>query len=613
MVNTKKDVRPVRTRNYLNKDFNSFRADLLTYARAFYADRIQDFSENSLGGLLLDFAAYVGDVNSFYLDHQFQELFSDTAVEPNNLQNLIRAAGVEITGNSPAVVDVDIFIELPAVLVGNTYEPRPDVIPVIRQNSIAAANNGVRFNLTEDVDFRDLDEDGNFVAELRIGSTNADGSPLTLIMKRTATFISGFVRTETFSIENNFVPFRTIRLTSEDVTEILSILDTEGNEYYRVEALTQDTVFRAIPNLRGDSNIVEDLIEVIPAPYRFTAQTDVNTRQTTCTFGGGTADSLDNDIIPDPSEFAVPLFGKRTFSRFSIDPNNLLNTRTLGVAPQNTTLTVQYRHGGGLTHNVAAESIRTMTTLLMQFPGFPPAALAASVRASVDINNPDPAAGGENAPSLDELRFRIPSARNSQSRIVSKEDLLARVYTMPSNFGRVFRAGVRANPTNPLATQLFIVSRDSSRQLTTSPDALKDNLVTYLNRFRMTSDAIDILDSPIVNIGIQFEIATEADSNKSVIVQNVIARLQRFFRTENFQIDTPIRLADVQNLIYNNPGVLSITELKVRSLTGNVNGRIYSDSTFNVNTNTIKGLVFPPQGGIFEIRFPEFDIVGSGI
>lgn len=612
-ADSKKQIRLVRERGYLNKDFRSFRAELVRYAKAYYPDRIQDFSEASLGGLFMDMASHVGDTMAFYLDHQFRELFSTTAVENENLENLIRDAGVKITGNSPAVVELQFAVELPAQKVGTTFEPVPSSIPKILQGTICAANNGTRFEIVDDIDFADRDSEGNFVADVVIGSTNADGSPATLILGRTVNAVSGFTKEETFIIPNIFVPFRTITLGSENVTQINSIVDSSGNEYYQVEALTQDTVFKLLPNPRSDNSLVDNLIELLPAPYRFTSQTDITTRLTKITFGGGQGSTFDNDAIPDPSDFALPLYGKRTVSRFSIDPNNLLNTQTLGIAPQNTTITVNYKYGGGLSHNVSAESIRTISTLLMTFPRNPSAALAASVRATTDVINLAPARGGENAPSLNELRSKVPAARNSQQRIVSKEDLLARVYTMPSNFGRVFRAGVRPNPVNPQATQLFIVSRDGDGNLTTSPDSLKDNLVVFLNQFRMIGDAIDILDAPIANIGVEFEVVTEPQVNRNIVIQNIISRLQTFFKQENFQIDQPIRISDVQNIIYNNNGVVNVERLRFKSLSSTVDGREYQGSSINIATNTIRGLLFPPPGGMFQVKYPNFDLIGSGI
>jgi len=612
-IDTKKQVKPVRQRTFLNKDFDSLRSDLITYARAFYPDRIQDFSEASLGGAFVDLAAYVGDVMSFYLDHQFGELFVESAVETSNIENLIRSAGVEITGNSPAVVTLQFAIEVPAIKVGTSFEPDPKSLPKILQGTIVAASNGTRFETMGDIDFADRDEDNNFVAQIVIGSTNANGSPATLVLGRTVEAISGFSRTETFVISNTFVPFRQISLSSANVTAINSVTDSEGNEYYKVGSLTQDTVFRGIPNKRTDNDLVEMILEIQPAPYRYVSNTDLSTRLTSLTFGGGQASSLDNDVIPDPSEFAIPLFGKKNFERFSIDPNNLLNTRTLGVCPQGTILSINYRYGGGLSHNVASETIRTISTLLMTFPRNPTPALAAQVRTTVDVTNPSQAAGGENAPTINELKAKVPSARNAQQRIVTREDLLARVYTMPSSFGRVFRAGVRNNPANPQAAQLFIISRDSNKNLIQSPDSLKGNLITFLNQFRMISDAIDILDAPVANIGIEFEIVTDPQINKNIVVQNIISRLKQFFKIDNFQIDQPIRMSDVQNIIFNNNGVISVTQLRFKNITGTKDGRSYSGNSLNIATNTVRGLLFPPSGGMFEVKYPDFDILGASV
>jgi hypothetical protein len=612
-LDTKKEARAVRQRRYLNKDFESLRSDLMLYARTFYRSRITDFSESAMGGVLLDMPAYVGDVFSFYGDHQFGELFVESAVEKQNIENHVRAAGVEITGNSPAVVPISFFIEVPAIKQGTTFVPRPDSLPVIEEGSVCQANNGTRFELLEDLDYAELDSSDVFKADIVIGATNSDGSPATLLMSRTGDSVSGFTRTETFVISNSFLAFRRIALGAEDITEIISVRDSDGNTYYEVKALTQDTVFKAMTNLNEDSELVPMNLEVLPAPYRFLKEMGLDTRLTTLTFGGGTATSLDNDIIPDPSEFAVPLFGKKTFSRFTIDPGKLLDTRTLGVAPQNTTLIVEYRFGGGLSHNVPSTTIETPTQLLMKFPENPSSAIAASVRGSTSVVNMIDARGGENAPTINELKTRVPSARNSQSRIVNKEDLLARIYTMPSNFGRVFRAGIRDNPNNPLATQLYVISRDQKKKLVISPDTLKQNVATYLNQFRLISDAIDILDTRVVNIKIEFQISTESATNKSTLVRNIIGRLQKFFRIDNFQIDQPIRRSEVENLIFNNPGVMSVIDLKIRNVVGTINGKDYSDNTFDVAANTRNGLIIGPPGSIFEIRFPNYDIIGSAL
>jgi len=211
------------------------------------------------------------------------------------------------------------------------------------------------------------------------------------------------------------------------------------------------------------------------------------------------------------------------------------------------------------------------------------------------------------------LRSRIPAAKNAQSRIVTKSDLLARVYTMPSNFGRVFRAGIRTSPSNPLAAQLFIISRDIEQRLVISPDSLKKNLRVFLNEFRMISDAIDILDAQVLNIGVEFKVVTEQQAIKNIIIQDIITRLQSFFDIKNFQIDQPIPIDDVRNIIFNSPGVVSVLETRFRNLSGKQNEREYSGTAFDVNSNIRKNLIIGPPGSIFEMKYPKFDIVGSAV
>ena len=184
---------------------------------------------------------------------------------------------------------------------------------------------------------------------------------------------------------------------------------------------------------------------------------------------------------------------------------------------------------------------------------------------------------------------------------------------MPSNFGRVFRAGISSNPINPLATQLFIISRDSTGKLIVSPDTLKKNIRIYLNQYRMISDAIDILDSPVINLGIDFRIVVEANAVKNIVLQGIQGRLKKFFDIKNFQINQPVKIDDIQNIIFNSPGVASVLSIKFKNITGTVLGREYSDVKFDINSNTRKRHIIPPAGGIFEVRYPDFDYVGSAV
>ena len=330
---------------------------------------------------------------------------------------------------------------------------------------------------------------------------------------------------------------------------------------------------------------------------------------TSLQFGSGDALTTDNDLLPDPSELALPLYGKKTFARFTLDPNKLMQTQTLGISPRNTVLTVSYRAGGGLKHNVGQNTIRTVTKLFLKFPSKAGSAAAIKVRGSIDVSNPLPAMDGDRAPTLEDLRLQIPASRNSQSRIVTKPDLIARIYTLPNEFGRVYRVGIRPNPINALASQIFVVSRDRTGKLKMSSDTLKKNLMTYLNEFRAVSDAFDILDSRIINVGLTVDVVAHPEANKSQVAQTVIRNLTNLLQTKNMQIDQPIATADIMNSIINTESVISLIDFEVVSLTGKIEDRAYSDVSFNVGSNTIKKMIVGPPGSIFELKYPAKDIV----
>lgn len=614
LTNVKKNLKQKRQRNYLSKDFDSIRAELIQYAKLYFPDKIQDFSEASVGGLLLDFVSHVGDLTSFYLDHQFNELGLDTAIERRNVERLIRLAGVKIKGASPAYCDVDFSFIVDAELTKNGYFPKNSQLPILRSGTRVSSNSNVSFILVNDIDFSERDGFGNYIAKYTIESIDGSGNPSSFLISRSGLCSSGGISEEQFDFGSDSTPFKTITLANTNVSEILVVKDVEGNEYYEVESLSQDTVFKEIENYNRDAANVENSLAVIPAPYRFITRAESDTGIVTIIFGSGKADTLDNDILPDPSEVSLPLFGdKKVFSRISIDPNSLLGSKSLGITPTNTTIRVRYRYGGGISHNVASNSIRTVNNLDTKFgPGVLQSKVAA-IRSTIRINNPDSAKGGENAPTLEDLRSIALSARNSQNRVVSKEDLIARVFLMPTNFGRAFRIDVQPNPVNPLSSLLFVVSRNSSGYLEKSPDSLKRNISTYINEFRVVSDSFDVLDAKIINIGFTYNVVINDKEDKAGIITRINNSLKNYLITTNMNIDGGIKISDIINLIINQDGVESLVNYKFTSLTGTINDRRYSSISISPQKSILRGILNPPLGGIFEVKYPDVDIVGNAV
>jgi len=609
----KKKLKKAQNKTFINRDFESLRSQLLDTARTYFPDKIQDFSEASVGGMFLDFAATVGDSLNFYLDHSFRELDPIRAVEPDNIITHLRNAGVEIVGAAPASVNLKFSITVPAEFVASkgVFLPKRNAMPAILEGTTVSAANGIVFSTLADLDFTEQDEDSNFLADFVITTTADNGSPTNFRVTRGVGAVSGKLRTETITVGDTFVPFRELSLGEQSITSILSVRDDESNTYYQVSSLSEDTVFLKTKNKSSDTVAVSSFIQVLPAPYRFVRRYDPVTQLTTLRFGSGNAETLDDDIIPDPSDLSLILFGKPVMAKFSIDPQSLLETQTLGISPRSTSLSIRYRHGGGLDHNVTSNSIESLIGLSISFRRSPNAAEALNVRQSVLVTNDDPARGGDSPPTLFDLQSRITSARKSQRRVVSREDLLARIYTLPSEFGRVYRASLNDNPVNPGSALLYVLSRDSSGNLGTSPDTLKKNISTLINETRLVGDAIDILDAKIINFAIKYSVVVAENANKPQVITSINSAIAQSMDRKFFNIDQPVIIDDITNIIINSDFVISLSDLQIFPRIGAIENRSYSTSTFDFKQTKITGVILPDVGSIFELKFPTFDIIGT--
>jgi hypothetical protein len=230
---------------------------------------------------------------------------------------------------------------------------------------------------------------------------------------------------------------------------------------------------------------------------------------------------------------------------------------------------------------------------------------------SFSVINSEPVQGGREERSLDEIRRLISANFATQSRAVTAEDFVARSLSMPTKFGSVFRANARPSVLNKNAVELIILSQNSLSQVTAAPTDLKNNLKTFLSRFRMLTDAIEILDGEILNIAINFDILTNPDFNKTEVLSNCIEALKEFFEVDKWQINQPINITSIYKLIADVPGVLSLINLEVLNRVGNFDSRSYSTTPHNISENTQNGIVYAKENAIFEVKFPNKDITGT--
>jgi len=593
-----------RKRNYLNRDFGDFRLELLRYANTYFKDKIQDFSEASMGGLFLDMAAYIGDNMSFYLDHQFRELNPATAVEAQNIEAMVRNAGIKIMGDAPASVNVDFYIEvgIDTDPVTNQKVPKRLELPIIKDGAKLESSAGVTFFLTEPIDFSERNENGTYTAET-VAITNSSGKIESFVMKRTALCVSGELKTQTVVLGSGFVPFRTITLEDPHVTSILRVYDSDGNDYHEVESLSQDTVFKKNRLSNGTNSI-----EVIASPYRYIARTAVQGRTTTIRFGSGDGSNIKDARVPDPSDMALPLYGKTTFSSFSLDPNRLLQSPSLGISPSNTTMTIIYRYGGGANHNVANDTITTVSKVEFEFLPNVSYDSARAIRNSLSVSNPTAGTGGAAAPSLQDLKNFVTSARTMQNRVVTTEDLLARIYTLPTEFGVVYRANVLPNPENALSSILYVISRDATGRLVPASDSLKKNLSTYLNEFRLIGDAMDVLDATVVNFRINIECTFSPSVNKYELISLIIRKVSGLYTADTMALGKSIVKSDIFNTVFNQPGVIAVPKIELVNIAGTVQKKTYSNTQKNLEMCLVNDEYIAEPHEIYELRYAKADI-----
>jgi hypothetical protein len=602
----KKSRRP----KVINKTFEDFRQELKVYAKSNFPNQIKDFSQNSLGGMFLDFAAIIGESMSFYLEQQFNELNYETATNIHNIQRHLRQSGITSNFATPSTTKVSFFIEVPSE--GNTLVPMSISLPVIKKFTELSSTSDINFILLEDIDFRDT-------PEVEVGDIDENNEVVSLILKKEGICSSGKIESETVFFpadeENLFLSYE---ILNNNVTKIIDVVDENLNTYYEVEYLSQDTVYK---KTSSENNNYYNLHY---ASHRFTRENNLINNTTLIRFGNGKDETIKDDILVNPEDMSMPIVGRSYDSKFSLDPKRLLNTNTLGISPQGKSLNIKYQFGGGVNHNVSENSINTIESLNIEYPEIvnlteENEAIINLVTESLSLTNEEKSTGGTNKLSLEELIQHIPTYKKMQNRIISDEDMLSRIYTMPSEFGRVSKANILENPYSNLSKNLYIICKDSENKYTYASDGLKINLRNYLNDFRLIGDAYNIIDSPIYNFGIDLVIKINSGFEAESVLNEVFFEIIENMRFDRLEISQGINVNDIVYIALGVEGVSSVkTEKKdIITLKSSKNDFfsesleediVYSNNDFSVYNNYEDGFVYPPTGGIFELKYEDFDI-----
>jgi len=620
-IKTNKDIK------YINRDFDSLRSSLIEFSKTYFPTTYNDFSPNSPGSMFIEMASYVGDVLSFYLDNQIQETFLQYARQESNLYDLAYMMGYKPKATGVAIVDIDIYQKVPAKDNGSgVYVPDYDYALLINNNAIVGSNTGnpIKFLIQDPIDFSfssSLDPTEITVYEV-IGS-----DPSSFLLKKRRKALSASPKTTTFTF-TDVQRYPTVTITDTNIVGISSIIDSDGNEWTEVPYLAQETVFEPIknknpfgpdPNAQSNSNEVPYILNLKKVPRRFVTRFKSKT-QLDIQFGAGTNQNNINEvIIPNPDNVGIGLPSSQEKLTTAFNPSNFLYSNTYGIAPSNTTLTVTYLIGGGVTANVESNVINSIVSADIKFQNSNlnnTSNLAQNIFNSVLVLNPTAATGGDDGDNLEEIRNNALGNFGTQLRTITQEDYLVRSLSLPSQYGTIAKAYIEPEKLenllpgeSPSTLNLYVLSYNANRQLITASPTLKQNLSTYLSQYRTINDSIKIKDAFIINISIDFDIIVLPNFNSNQVITDCILALQNYFNIDNQQINQPILLREIYILLDQVKGVQTVDSIKISNKSGVASG--YSQYAYDINGATLNNIIYPSlDPSIFEIKYPNVDIRG---
>ena len=658
----KKDIK------YTNRDFSSLRQALIEFTKTYFSSTYNDFSEASPGMMFIEQASYVGDVLSYYTDAQLKESFINLAGNKNNIYQLAQNLGYKPKISSPAATTLTLYQTLPAV----NGEPDEKYYLKINEGMVVTSKSfpNIQFITTDIVDFADPHN-----RDITIFQTeNTTGNVLLYLVTKTVTAISATRYTQKFDL-GEFKPNPTVKINSTNFIKIEKVIDDNENIYYEVPYLAQELVYIKSPNseytepkLSHSSESPKYLLKLQKTARRFTTRL-IDEQNIELRFGNGNASTPDELLIPNTKNVGLGLNNSINRMGESFDPSNFLKTNTYGIAPANTTLTVTYLAGGGLLSNVPSGELTQVSYVsfnedILSIPEIDLPTYQQS-RSSLGVENLQPASGGRGNETLEEIRENAIANFGAQNRAVTKKDYEVRTLAMDPIFGSIAKAYVEQdgnidtgaaqqllrNPSvkkdfiglvknlqkssdteiidaldvflktkqtfavesNPFAINLYLLGYDTNGNLSSLNSTIKQNLKTYLEEFRLMTDAINIIDGYVVNIGVNFDITVFSNYNKREVVLKCTQAIANYFDITKWKMSQPINISELELEIANVSGVSSVPKVEIVNLV-DASGTTYSQYSYNIAEATKNKIVYPSlDPSIFELKYPGKDIKGRAL
>jgi len=605
---------------YLDKRFSDVRNALIDFSKIYFPNEYSDFSDSSVGMMFIEMTSYVADMLSLYIDTQLRESMIQHAINRSNIVNIAQSfsyipklAGVSYT-------NLDVYQIIPAT----SYPFVPDWRYALKIKNLTVSsetNPDISFRVNDVIDFA---ESGSQDTEVTVFETNATGDEVTyFLLKKQITASSGIIVEKQYTIGEPQKYFKIV-LPDEDIIDIISIYDSDGNQWHEVPYLAQDTVLDSVSTeLSSDYSTfkytVPFLLRFKKVAKRFTRRVRSDNR-TEIQFGAGTSAYTDEILVPNPDNIGYTYFNS------PVDPRNFMNTRTYGQVPANTTLTIRYVRGTDELANRAVGDVNVVSNAEIEIDttGLT-AGLVSRVKSSLAATNTTPAVGSRSAETNDEIRQNAMAYFAAQDRCVTAEDYETRILSMHPKYGRIAKVkivqdeqiayGDGVNPferiPNPLALNAYCLGYDSNKNLVSLNSAIKSNLKNYLEQYRMVTDAINIKDAYIINIQVNFEIITYPNVvNKREVIIRCIDELKTYFDISKWYIGQPIVLSEIYTLLDRVEGVRTVSDVSIINKFDNT-GVDYSVNVYDIASATIDGVVYTSlDPSCFEVKYVNKDIFG---
>lgn len=592
--------------NYGRRTMLELREDLFGYIQQYYPDLLSDFNDSSVGALLIDLCAGVGDVLSFNTDRNFQETQLGSAQQRKSVLAIAHTLGLKVQGRKSSATIVDFSVIVPPN--GDSFST--NYLPLLRSGA-QISGGGKTFETIEEIDFNSEFSASGTPNRIIIPQQNNIGQIVSYVITKREVAYNGLTKTYKTTISTSQAkPFMELVIPDSEVVSVTDVVVITGfvvdaleandptladNRFYEAESLAQTTLFKETVGGGSADYIKAGSWQKIPKRF-ITEYTDKGFCK--LTFGSGKDDET------SLNSYAVA----GNYNQL----NRYLENGSLGQAvPANSTVVVFYRSGGGIKSNIGSNVLTTIQKADMRFSGANSlAAVEDTVRRSLKTTNPIPAFGGKDGLDTEEIRHLIAYNFSAQNRCVTLPDYLSRTMLIPGKFGAPFKVTAHKEFNKVI---ISILGLDQNGKLSnTSTSLLKTNVANYLSKFRMLNDYVEVRDGRIFNIGYDFEILIEDTAQANDIINKVVQEAADFHNIYKARLNEDLLLGRLIQGINRIPGVIDTNPPKVYN---KLNGNYSSNRIPMTFTDERSGLIYVPElivynteDGIFELKDPLRDV-----